>query len=79
MSSATSTATGCSARACRKIEGYAITDAATQELKPWPEIGGRGLYCHFSGNVHMDAVIMEIPPGKALTPGKHMYEQLIYV
>ena len=61
------------------IEGYSIRDAATQELKPWPEIGGRGLYCHFSGNVHMDAVIMEIAPGKALNPGKHMYEQLIYV
>ena len=61
------------------IEGYSIRDAATQELKAWPEIGGRGLYCHFSGNVHMDAVIMEIAPGKALNPGKHMYEQLIYV
>lgn len=61
------------------IEGYSIADASTQELQPWPEIGGRGLYCHFSGNVHMDAVIMEIPAGKALNPGKHMYEQLIYV
>jgi gentisate 1,2-dioxygenase len=48
-------------------------------VKDWPAIGGRGLYLHFSGNVHMDAVIMEIPPGKALTPAKHMYEQLIYV
>jgi quercetin dioxygenase-like cupin family protein len=62
-----------------RIEGYSILDAATQELKDWPEIGGRGLYLHFSGNVHMDAVIMEIPPGKALNPGKHMYEQLIFV
>jgi len=62
-----------------QIDGYSILDASTQELKAWPEIGGRGLYCHFSGNVHMDAVIMEIPPGKALNPGKHMYEQLIYV
>lgn len=61
------------------IEGYSIANAATQELKPWPAIGGRGLYCHFSGNVHMDAVIMEIPPGKALNPGRHMYEQLVYV
>ena len=62
-----------------QIDGYSILDASTQELKPWPAIGGRGLYCHFSGNVHMDAVIMEIPAGKALNPGKHMYEQLIYV
>lgn len=62
-----------------QIDGYSIFDAATQELKDWPEIGGRGLYLHFSGNVHMDAVIMEIPPGKALNPGKHMYEQLIFV
>lgn len=61
------------------IEGYSIFDAATQELRNWPEIGGRGLYLHFSGNVHMDAAIMEIAPGKALTPARHMYEQLIYV
>lgn len=61
------------------IEGYSIRDAASQELKPWPEIGGRGLYCRFSGNVHMDAMILEVPAGKALNPGRHMYEQLIYV
>ena len=61
------------------IEGYSIRDASTQELKSWPEIGGRGLYCRFSGNVHMDAMILEIPPGKALNAAKHMYEQLIYV
>ena len=62
-----------------RLDGYAIYDAGTQELQDWPEIGGRGLYLNFSGNVHMDAVIMEIAPGKALNPGKHMYEQLIYV
>src|SRR5262245_5897835 len=39
-----------------RVEGYSIYDASTQELKDWPEIGGRGLYLHFSGNVHMDAV-----------------------
>ena len=31
-----------------QIDGYSILDASTEELKPWPEIGGRGLYCHFS-------------------------------
>lgn len=62
-----------------RVDGYSIYDAAAQEVKDWPEIGGRGMYLNFSGNVHMDAVIMEIPPGRALVPFKHMYEQLIFV
>ena len=36
------------------VEGYSILDAKTQEVHPWPEIGGRGVYLNFSGNVHMD-------------------------
>jgi gentisate 1,2-dioxygenase len=59
-------------------EGYSILDAKTQETHPWPEIGGRGVYLNFSGNVHMDAVIMEIPDGKSLLPARKFYEQLIY-
>lgn len=61
------------------VEGYSIMDAAKQEVQPWPESGGRGLYLNFSGNVHMDAVIQEIPAGKALEPKQHFYEQLTYV
>jgi quercetin dioxygenase-like cupin family protein len=61
------------------VEGYSIMDAAKQEVRPWPETGGRGLYLNFSGNVHMDAVIQEIPAGKALEPKQHFYEQLTYV
>lgn len=60
-------------------EGYSIYDARNQEVQPWPEIGGRGLYLNFSGNVHMDGVIIEIPEGKALVPRRHLYEQLLYV
>jgi quercetin dioxygenase-like cupin family protein len=48
-------------------------------LQPWPEIGGRGLYMNFPGNVHMDCVIQEIPAGKALNPRRHFYEQIVYV
>lgn len=59
------------------IEGYSILDAAKQEVQPWPEIGGRGLYLNFSGNVHMDGVIIEIPNGKSLLPSRRFYEQLI--
>jgi quercetin dioxygenase-like cupin family protein len=61
------------------VEGYSIYDARDQEALPWPEIGGRGLYLNFSGNVHMDGQILEIPPGKALVPRRHLYEQLLYV
>jgi len=60
------------------VEGHAIQDARTQELRPWPEIGGRGVYVHFTGNVHMDTVIYEIPPGKALVPRRQFYEQVVY-
>jgi len=61
------------------VEGYSIYDAQTQEVQPWSEIEGRGVYLNFSGNVHMDGVILEIPEGKALVPRRTFYEQLLYV
>ena len=61
------------------VEGYSILDAKTQEVQPWPDIGGRGVYLNFSGNVHMDAAIWEIPDGKALIQRHHFYEQIVYV
>lgn len=61
------------------VEGYSIMDAHTQEVHPWPEIGGNGAYLNFSGNVHMDTVINEIPAGKALEQKRHFYEQIVYV
>src|SRR6266508_4273510 len=60
------------------VEGYSIYDAKNQEAQPWPEIEGRGLYLNFSGNVHMDGVILEIPEGKALAPRRNFFEQLYY-
>ena len=55
---------------------YSVFDVVTQEVQPWPEIEGRGLYLNFTGNVHMDGVIFEIPPGKALAPRKTFFEQV---
>jgi hypothetical protein len=60
------------------VEGYSIYDAKNQETQAWPEIEGRGLYLNFSGNVHMDGVILEIPEGKALAPRRNFFEQLYY-
>jgi hypothetical protein len=59
------------------VEGYSIMDAKTQEVHPWPEIGGNGVYLNFSGNVHMDGAIMEIPNRKALLQSRKFYEQLV--
>ena len=61
------------------VQGYSIFDAKTQEVHPWPQVGGRGVYLDFSGNVHMDGVIYEIPESKALEPRRQLYEQLIYI
>src|SRR5256714_15085244 len=46
------------------LEGYSLLDAAKQEVQPWPEIGGRGLYLNFFGNVHIDGGIQEIQAGE---------------
>ncbi len=62
-----------------RVDVYNIKDARTEEVRPWPEIGGRGLYVNFAGNVHMDSVIYEIPEGRALVPRRQCYEQLLYV
>src|SRR3974390_893655 len=59
------------------VEGYSIMDAKTQEVHPWPEIGGNGAYLNFSRNVHMDGMIMEIPSGRTLLQTRRFYEQLI--
>ena len=62
-----------------RVDVFNVRDARTQEVQPWPEIGGRGLYVNFTGNVHMDTVLVEIPEGRALPPRRHAYEQLIHV
>lgn len=55
---------------------YSVFDVVTHEVHAWPEIEGRGMYLNFTGNVHMDGVIFEIAPGKALAPRKNFFEQV---
>ena len=55
---------------------HSVFDVVTHEVQPWPEIEGRGMYLNFTGNVHMDGVIFEVPPGKALAPRKNFFEQV---
>jgi quercetin dioxygenase-like cupin family protein len=59
-----------------------IEDVRAVERKPWARTGGKAAFIYlkamkesgFSG-----MVVMEIPPGKALEPERHLYEEMIYI
>lgn len=64
------------------VEGWGIKDVREVERKPWARTGGKGAFINLKGikesgftGVH----VMEIPPGRALNPEKHLYEELIYI
>ena len=62
------------------IRDYGVFDLLGVPLQPWPRKGGRGVYLNLGGaEGQIDAYLCEIPPGKALLPQRHLYEELIYV
>lgn len=61
-------------------KGFHIEDLRTQEVKPWPRMGGLGAYVNLFGEEFLgDNYVCEIPPGKNLEPQRHMFEELVYV
>ena len=58
-----------------------IEDVRTIERKPWARTGGNGAFIYLDGMKGgiTGMYVMEIPPGKALEPEKHMYEEIIYI
>lgn len=62
------------------IHDYRIPDVRRLELGPWPRKGGTGAIINFRGiDLLVDAYICEIPPGGALNPQRHLYEETIYI
>ncbi|TMA59757.1 MAG: cupin domain-containing protein, partial [Deltaproteobacteria bacterium] len=62
------------------VQSFFVEDVAKVPLEPWRRTGGLGVRLCLEGTGETnDAYICEIPPGKALEPEKHMYEELIYV
>ncbi len=50
------------------------------ELTPWASRGGSGVFMNLDGTGGFnDAYVCEIPPGKSLSPVKHIYEETIYI
>lgn len=64
------------------VEAWGVEDVKALERKPWARTGGKGAFIHLKGMKASGVsgmYVMEIPPGKALNPEKHLYEEMIYV
>ena len=53
----------------------------TLELAPWPRLGGNALFLNLYPLMEgaRGLYVGEIPPGGALNPENHLYEELIYI
>ena len=62
------------------VEGYGIEDVRDLQLAPWSRIGGSGAFIQLYGMQGLTGMyIVEIPPGAALEPEKHLYEEVICI
>jgi mannose-6-phosphate isomerase-like protein (cupin superfamily) len=62
------------------VTGYYVEDLDTVELGDWPSREARGAFVNLEGTGGVnDLQILEVPPGGATAPAKHMFEALVYV
>ncbi|HLB28974.1 MAG TPA: cupin domain-containing protein [Dehalococcoidia bacterium] len=62
------------------IGGYGVEDVTQVPRRPWARTGGLGAFIQLEGMQGVTAMyVAEIPPGAALNPEKHLYEEVIYV
>jgi len=62
------------------FEGYGVEDVRELPLKAWQRTGGMGAYIDLEGMEGFTGMYVgQIPPGGALNPEHHLYEELIYI
>lgn len=62
------------------VEAHGVKDVSELPRKPWARTGGKGAFIQLKGMEGFTGMYVgEIPPGGALNPEKHLYEELIYV
>jgi len=63
------------------VGGIYIRDVKAVEVGPWPRKGDgvNGALCYLDGDEEADEHIVELAPGGATAPLKHMYTEAIYV
>lgn len=60
--------------------GFYVESLATLELKPWGRMGGKGAYVVLDGMEGTDdAFVLELAPGEATAPERHIFEEVVYV
>src|ERR1700745_4101430 len=61
-------------------EGFGVEDVYGLKLSPWRRMGGNGAFVHLYGMESQTGMyVAEIPPGGALNPGRHLYEEMICI
>jgi quercetin dioxygenase-like cupin family protein len=60
-------------------EDYGI-DLFQVETAAWPRFGVKGAACHLRGRGDFaNMFLLDIPPGGATTPQRHLYEEVVYI
>jgi mannose-6-phosphate isomerase-like protein (cupin superfamily) len=60
--------------------GFFIEDLRKVEVAPWDLKGGLGAFINLDGTGGTnDGYVCVIPPGKALKPQKHLYEEMVFI
>lgn len=62
------------------VVGHGVEDVRELPLSVWRRTGGKGSFIHLYGMEGSSGMYVgEIPPGDALNPEKHMYEEVIVI
>ena len=62
------------------FRGLGLRRVQDLELHPWKRTGGRGHYIQLYGTeTKWGCYVIEVPPGGALHPEKHMFEKIMFV
>ena len=62
------------------VDGFHVEDVNEVQLSSWPRKEGLGAYVILDGGGGItDAYVCQIPPGKSLSPQRHMFQEVIYI
>lgn len=62
------------------VSGWAVENVMEVAREPWPRLNGKGAFIHLHGMEGVTGMyVIEIVPGAALNPEKHLFEEILYV